>query len=402
MQKKPMVPEDVAFILNKIHSAHFEAYIVGGCVRDTLLGIAPKDWDITTNATPMEVKSLFPHTFDTGIEHGTVTIVKNHENYEVTTYRIDGIYEDGRHPKEVQFTSLLQEDLRRRDFTINAIAYNETEGYRDFFEGQKDLQNKQLRGVGDALLRFQEDALRMLRCVRFSAQLDFDIEKNTYDALQNNVNNIKKISEERIRIELEKLFLSKHVSRMPNLWHSGLLKEIDDTFAERIMKIDGLLQSLEQCQPIPVLRWTLVLQNYTKKEAQKFFKSLKFDNYTDKTVCILLEDLKNPIPATPYAVRKQLGQLGEENFKYKCHLQQILFPTHDFASINAFAQNVLLYHECTTIKELNLNGNELIDLGVPKGKQIGEVQKYLLEEVLQNPQNNTKEKLEELVKKWQC
>ena len=199
------LPEDVKRIINTLKEAGFEAYAVGGCVRDCLLGKTPNDWDITTSALPTEVKGLFSHTFDTGIKHGTVTVLLHHVGYEVTTYRIDGEYEDGRHPKEVSFTRSLKEDLLRRDFTINAMAYNEEDGIQDLFGGQQDLADGIIRCVGKAEDRFGEDALRMLRAVRFSAQLGFEIESETLKAMKSLSANLKLVSAERIRVELVKL-----------------------------------------------------------------------------------------------------------------------------------------------------------------------------------------------------
>ena len=176
------IPAHVEQIIHTLNSHGYEAFAVGGCVRDTLLGRKPGDWDITTSARPEQVKALFRRTIDTGIQHGTVTIMMDRTGYEVTTYRIDGEYEDGRHPKQVEFTSDLLEDLRRRDFTINAMAYNDAEGLIDPFGGQQDLQQGILRAVGDPATRFEEDALRILRLYRFAARFGFAIDPPTGQA----------------------------------------------------------------------------------------------------------------------------------------------------------------------------------------------------------------------------
>src|SRR5699024_3207230 len=180
--EKITIPENVRTILKTLNENGFEAYAVGGCVRDSLMGRIPNDWDITTSALPLEVKGLFRKTVDTGIQHGTVTVLLGGGAYEVTTYRLDGEYEDSRHPKTVEFTSLLSEDLRRRDFTINAMAANEEE-LVDLFGGREDLEARIIRCVGDANERFSEDALRILRAVRFAAQLGFSIEEKTMEAI---------------------------------------------------------------------------------------------------------------------------------------------------------------------------------------------------------------------------
>ena len=202
------LPRKVEDIIEKIQAAGFEAYAVGGCIRDSILGREPDDWDITTSAKPEEVKKLFNRTIDTGIQHGTVTVMLDREGFEVTTYRIDGKYEDSRHPKDVTFTASLREDLRRRDFTINAMAYNEKDGLIDLYEGIQDIECGLIRCVGDARERFTEDALRMMRAVRFSAQLGYTIEENTKAAIKELAPTIRRISAERIQVEVVKLMIS--------------------------------------------------------------------------------------------------------------------------------------------------------------------------------------------------
>ena len=220
------LPEDVKYILNILRAAGYEAYAVGGCVRDCLLGKLPKDWDVTTSALPEDVKRLFPRTVDTGIKHGTVTVMVKSEGYEVTTYRVDGEYTDGRHPESVSFTACLDEDLKRRDFTINALVYNEATGVTDLFGGTKDLENGIIRCVGVAEERFGEDALRILRAVRFSAQLGFDIEKDTYTAAVKLGKNLAKVSAERIKAELDKTLVSDNPGHICLLKSMGLDKVI--------------------------------------------------------------------------------------------------------------------------------------------------------------------------------
>ena len=204
------LPKDVKHIIGVLMENGYEAYAVGGCVRDSILGRVPGDWDITTSALPMQVKGLFRRTVDTGIQHGTVTVMLGRNGYEVTTYRIDGKYEDSRHPESVEFTPKLEEDLKRRDFTINAMAYNDEHGVVDIFDGVGDLQRKIIRCVGNAHDRFDEDALRILRAVRFSAQLGFGIEENTARAAKELAVNLKRISSERIHTEFNKMLKSPH------------------------------------------------------------------------------------------------------------------------------------------------------------------------------------------------
>lgn len=224
------LPEDVNKIIHTIEDAGYEAFAVGGCVRDSLLFRTPDDWDITTSAKPEEVKRLFKKTIDTGIQHGTVTVMLHHAGYEVTTYRIDGEYADARHPKEVTFTANLSEDLRRRDFTINAMAYNDRSGIVDDFHGMEDLKSGVLRAVGDPTERFEEDALRMMRAVRFSAQLDYEIEEKTREAIKALAKNLEQISAERIQVELVKLVKSSHPEKLRDLYETGITAVIMPEF----------------------------------------------------------------------------------------------------------------------------------------------------------------------------
>lgn len=232
-----ILPKPVAYIISTLEKAGYEGYAVGGCVRDTILQRDPQDWDITTSAKPEQIKGLFRKTIDTGIQHGTVTVMVDHVGYEVTTYRIDGEYEDNRHPKDVEFTTNLSLDLERRDFTINAMAYNDTRGLVDEFEGMEDIERKVIRCVGDAGARFDEDALRMLRAVRFSGQLCFDIEEETKRAIIERAENLKNISAERIRVELTKLLVSKGAGEIREAYKTGITKVILPEF-DAMMTID--------------------------------------------------------------------------------------------------------------------------------------------------------------------
>ena len=397
----PILPKDVSYILDTLNHHGYEAYIVGGCVRDSLLGQTPKDWDITTSAKPEETKALFPHTFDTGIQHGTITVVLHKENYEVTTYRIDGAYEDCRHPKGVSFTTQLKEDLLRRDFTMNAIAYHPKEGYKDFFHGTKDIQEKIIRGVGTPSLRFQEDALRMLRCLRFSAQLGFSIESTTYTALIENKSLLQHISEERIRIELEKLFLSSHVSYIPVLWESGLSEIINPCLSQYLQQQStSLLEELYVCPKDPILCWSLVLQNHTVNEAHQFFKSLKFDNHTALTVSKYLKYIHIPLTPCPYDLRKKAGLLGISALTDLFTLQTILYPSKELELAKKCFDNILKNKDCLNLKQLEIDGSSLIALGIPKGKEIGTILGYLLDLVYESPQKNQNELLITLAKEW--
>jgi len=272
---KIVFPDNVSFIINKLNTHGFEAFIVGGCVRDSILGRTPNDWDITTNALPQHIKSIFEKTYDTGIRHGTVSVAVDGENIEVTTYRIDGGYSDHRRPDSVKFTSNLKEDLARRDFTINAIAYHPEEGLVDYFEGLKDLESGVIRAVGDAEQRFHEDALRMLRTIRFSAQLGFNIERATFDAIARSAGLIKNISSERIRDEINKILISQNPMYFDYLYETGLLHhiipELTVCYQTRqnnpyhVYNVAGhIMHTVNSVKNTSILRWTMLLHDIGK------------------------------------------------------------------------------------------------------------------------------------------
>jgi len=269
------IPEEALFIIKQLNNNGFEAYAVGGCIRDSLLKRKPKDWDITTNATPHEVKSLFDKTVDTGIKHGTVTIIINNQIFEVTTYRVDGKYSDNRRPEKVEFTSSLKDDLSRRDFTMNAIAYHPYEGYIDYFNGIDDITHSLIKTVGNANERFQEDALRMLRAIRFSAQLNFLIDEETIEAIKSNAYYIEKISIERIRDEINKILISKQAEKLKLLTTFGVSKHLipdlrlfcTSSQSNPNYIFDEILQNIDFISFIEndlLLRWTLLLQQIDK------------------------------------------------------------------------------------------------------------------------------------------
>lgn len=394
---KIALPKDVSYILQTLNQHGYESYIVGGCVRDSLLGIAPKDWDMTTSAKPEQTKALFAHTFDTGIQHGTITVVLHKENYEITTYRIEGKYEDCRRPEHVEFTSDLNEDLLRRDFTMNAIAYHPEEGFQDPFGGQADIQKKIIRGVGEPALRFQEDALRMLRCVRFGVQLGFEVEEETKVALGKNVNLIQKISVERIKDELEKTWIGTHFAQLPLLWESGLLAQVDATLHEKTLGNPYLAEQLAKAPKHPHFRWAVVLQNYDKKMLKTICKRLKFDNDGTKVISEMVELCREDLPVMPYEMRKLMGKFGDTVEK-AIVLQSVLRPLSTFSTSQAVYDQILAAGDCLTLKQLAIDGQTLMDMGVPKGKRIGEILNGLLDMVQQNPAENTKERLAELVR----
>ncbi len=399
--KKQTIPQNVLQILQTLHTAGYEAYIVGGCVRDFILNREPQDWDITTSALPEQIKALFPHTVDTGIQHGTVTVVYEKNNYEVTTYRIDGVYSDGRHPDAVSFTPNLAEDLLRRDFTMNAMAYHPQHGLQDPYGGEQDIADKQIRGVGEPAKRFQEDGLRMLRCVRFASQLGFAVEPATYTALQDNAYLIEKISVERIHEELDKLWKGAYIEQLPLLLESGLLPYIDTLFAKNLAALQqNIIPQLKQMPKQTALLWTVVLQKHTEEQAKAFCKKLKFDNQTMKQILIFLRYLWQEIPKDLYAVRKQAGELGEDTMRQLLQLQAIICQA-EITDTLVLLEQVLLQKDCLNLKMLAVDGKQLMAAGIPAGKVVGETLAYLLEDVLHEPSHNTAAYLIPLAKQYQ-
>ena len=433
---KIALPEKVSFIINTLMQAGYEAYAVGGCVRDVMLNRTPMDWDITTSAKPHEVKQLFGHTIDTGILHGTVTVMLEQEGFEVTTYRIDGEYEDARHPKEVSFTSDLLEDLKRRDFTINAMAYNDTQGLVDAFDGVGDLKRGIIRCVGCATERFSEDALRMLRAVRFSAQLGFVLEEETKAAIVKLAPNIAKVSAERIQMELVKLLTSAHPEEIRTAYETGLTGVFFPEF-DRMMETAqnnphhcytvGIhtLMALQGVEADKVLRLTMLLHDVAKpvchttdengidhfyghpqkgsEMARTILRRLKFDNDTTDRVSALVRWHDDNPQLSAKSVRRAISRIGVERYpalfavKRADTLAQSTYRREEkLAYLDAYEalyREVMEKQQCLTIKQLAVSGSDLIEAGMQPGKEIGSVLKQLLELVLEDPELNTKEKL---------
>ena len=284
------MPNDVDFIINTIKSHGHQAYAVGGCVRDSIMGLTPNDWDITTSALPSDIKEYFNKTIDTGIEHGTVTVMLHNVGYEVTTYRIDGEYKDGRHPSSVEFSDRLTDDLCRRDFTINAMAYNNVTGLVDEYGGIDDINNRIIKCVGNPIERFTEDALRMMRAIRFSAQLGFTIDEATWNAIKKLSPSISKISMERVHVELGKTLMSAHPDYVAQYSEAGLfapiLPVIDNALKSRYKR--KILATLQHTPDNIYLRYAALFITYTPDEAAKTLRALKLDNKTVNTVSKLV------------------------------------------------------------------------------------------------------------------
>lgn len=459
------MPAGAAYIIEELNKHGFEAYIVGGCVRDSLLGKEPDDWDITTQATPEQIKDIFHRTVDTGIQHGTVTVLvdKKYQQapqlpkggagavepyaYEVTTYRVDGIYEDHRRPSGVTFTASLEEDLKRRDFTINALAYNDEKGIIDIFDGAGDLDRGIIRCVGTPSDRFDEDALRILRAERFSAQLGFRIDEDTRAAMREQAENLRDISAERIQAELTKLIMSDNPSRLADAYELGLTRIFLPEF-DAMMETEqnnpyhlytvGLhtVRVMEHVPKDMVLRYTALLHDVGKpvckttgedgvdhfyghqakseEMARVILRRLKLDNNTISRVCnlVLHHDygITGIVDENPAVMRKMfrrfLMKLGPDSFQ-----DFIVIRRADMAGQSDYNQEIrehtirnmedmyrLVTEEqhCLRISDLAIGGRELIALGMKPGAELGGVLKELLELVLDTPELNTKEQLTEL------
>ena len=401
------LPNEVDNIIKTLNEAGYEAYAVGGCVRDSALGVTPKDWDITTSAKPEQVKLLFPRTIDTGIQHGTVTVMEGKTGFEVTTYRVDGEYEDGRHPKEVVFTGNLKEDLRRRDFTINAMAYHDEEGLVDIFGGMDDLEKGHIRCVGVALERFTEDALRILRAVRFSAQLGFDIEEETKEAMKELAPRLQMVSVERIYAEISKLLCSPHPEHLEYAYETGVLKQV---FPELSMKLEDEVLRKETWKKLLKsprdlwVRLTILFLNLLdvpkderKDAVVKILRRLKTDLYTIKLVSKLADIGTDELALVEMKVRTFLSEHGEEVMEKWLMVKETQTGA-DMKALREMKNAILKRGDCICIKQLKVDGKDLLNLGVKQGKEVGEILQKLLNEVLINPKLNEKEQLEAMVK----
>lgn len=449
------VPEDARKIISILNDAGHEAYVVGGCVRDSVLGRDPADWDITTSASPAQVKELFRRTVDTGIKHGTVTVLMKSDGalngYEVTTYRIDGIYDDGRHPRNVTFTSDLSKDLERRDFTINAMAYHPEKGLVDLFGGREDLSDNVIRCVGDAEKRFGEDALRMMRAIRFAAQLGADIEPDTYAAIKKLAPTLEKVSAERIRVEMEKLLMSDNPDFFKLFYETGLTKvflpEFDTAMvttqenphhaynvgdhmlhavsALNLERLTGEYSGEEYEKNKRILRLTMLLHDIGKPATKtvdedgiahfkghpelgtrmsgEILRRLRYDNDTVKMVTGLVAAHEIRYPAEKKSVRRVIGRVGEEYFPLLYYvneadaLAQSMFMREEklqrLQDIRDLYKEIKRDNECMSLKSLAVNGADLITAGVKPGPGMGEILQKMLEDVIEEPSHNDREYL---------
>ena len=439
------LPKHVKFIIDTLEKAGYEAYAVGGCVRDSILGRRPNDWDITTSAKPLETKALFKKTFDTGIQHGTVSVLLDKEIYEVTTFRIDGEYEDSRHPKEVSFTSKLSEDLLRRDFTINAMAYNDSKGLVDLYGGLEDIKSKTIRCVGNPYDRFSEDALRIMRAVRFASQLDYQIEEETKKAIKELAPTLSKISAERVQVELVKMMVSDHPEYIKTAYELGITKvilpefdacmECEQNNPHHIYSVgEHTLVVLKSVKPDKVLRLAALFHDMGKvpskttdengvdhfkchpidsaKIAHGIFKRLKFDNDTEKHVCRIVEMHDWTMSAKPERMRHYINKIGEEYFPEMFEFNRAdLEGQSDFkieekldnlSKLEKAYGEIIRNKECVSLKTLAVTGKDVIEAGVKPGPQVGEVLDKLLQMVLDDPSKNDRDILLSELKRGNC
>jgi len=425
----------------------FEIYIVGGAVRDLLLGKSPVDIDLATNATPEQVQKLFPKTVPTGIKHGTITVLSREHPVEVTTFRSDGNYSDNRRPDQVVFVSSIEEDLSRRDFTVNAIAYNFTNNcIIDPYNGVADLESLIIRAVGDPADRFKEDALRVLRAIRFAVCLGFSIERETYKALETHGYLLAKVSKERIRDEFSKILVSQDpVNGLLDLKALNLMQYI---VPELILTYDfdqhnknhskdifsHIISTVQATKPELVLRLSALFHDIGKpltftvddtgghfyghhligEEVTKHrLKALKYDNKIVDTVALLVREHMSRFPnVRGKSVKKLLNRVGVDNISYLIELQRadilghgnkrLMEDLHKLFELETEIQRVLNEKEPFGIKDLAVNGNDLKEIGIPESSVMGNILRFLLEEVLEHPEKNNKDKLMDLAKTYFC
>lgn len=407
------IPAPVEQIIGQLNQHGYEAYIVGGCVRDMLLGREPGDWDITSSALPGQVKELFRRTVDTGIQHGTVTVMIGSTGYEVTTYRVDGEYQDGRHPSSVSFTPNLTEDLKRRDFTINAMACSGSGEIVDEFGGREDLKCRVIRCVGRPMDRFTEDALRILRAIRFSAQLDFTIEQETYEAICVIAPNLSRVSKERVQVELTKLLISSHPEKMAMVYETGISPYVSGVFHEAYGEHSRTPAHTPAYSPVRIpliptgiaplkhLRWAAFLREISPERAAAVLKDLKLDNDTIYQVRTLVGLLNQKLEPDKPSLRRVMSPLEPRLYDELLEMKLVLAGCDPGApeSVETLEEICRLSHEirrdgdCLTLKMLAVTGRDLIAAGLKPGREIGRTLDRLLELVFDDPGRNTREYL---------
>lgn len=442
-----ILPKKANMLMSKLTSAGYQSYVVGGCVRDSFLGKKPQDWDIATDALPKEVMSLFSEytVVPTGLSHGTVTVVVEAEHYEITTFRQDGDYDDGRHPRQVRYVSDIGTDLARRDFTINAMAYNEREGWKDPFDGRADIQKKRIRTVGDPIQRFGEDYLRILRGVRFSTVYRFQLEDKTKVAMAKLAPCLQQISGERIREELLKIVASPNAEDgIRLLLDRGLLRVLlpeladcvglaqhnphhrEDVFNHTLSVLSELVDAKIEVKLAALFHDIGKTKTKTTDEqgidhfyaheresvdrTRDILRRLKFSNREVHhiTTLIACHGIRPELKKT--SLKRFINKVGVDLIHDLLTLQEADRKAHvrseddldRLKKVRQQIEEILVSEEALTMKELALTGKDLIAMGYPPGPVIGQIKRFLLEHVLQYPQDNQKERLAEIVRKNHC
>lgn len=401
------LPPKVRYIINKIYENNYEAYIVGGCVRDAILGFEPNDYDITTSASPNTIQEIFKDfkCIETGIEHGTVSVVIEDEIFEITTYRIEGEYKDHRRPDKVDFTDRLEEDLKRRDFTINAMAYNEKKGLIDLFGGKEDLNNKIIKTVGNPYDRFNEDGLRMIRAIRFSSKLNFTIEKETLKAIYDKSFIINNISLERITDEFTKIILSDKPENIKYLFETKLLKYLNISNEDDIGKLKQFYNEIVILKKINKnLEKRLALLDYIVEKnninCKSFCNELIYSKKVIKNHNIILTLLKNIEidHLNKVEIKKILSGVDRNLLEEYLDISRIIYDKEKKVDeIIDILSEIEENNECYIIKNLKVNGRDIMSLGY-KNKEVGEVLNYLLEIVIEDYTLNKKDVLIKKIK----
>lgn len=435
------LPEEVELIMNRLYRRGYEAYAVGGCVRDSILKQNPQDWDICTQAKPYEIIQCFKEykIIDTGIKHGTVSVFLNKKNYEITTYRVDGRYSDTRRPDDVIFVSSLKEDLKRRDFTINAMAYNKKEGLVDYFGGIKDLNNKTIRCVGNCSARFNEDSLRILRALRFAAKFSFKIDKKTSKAIHENKELIKHLSAERIKQEFNKLLLCEGAEKV--LLDYPLVLSVFIPYIKATVGYDQqnpyhpydiwthIVKSVVSIKPDLTLRLAMFFHDLGKPlcegiiEVKKHFcdhaelsaeiardtmKKLKYDNNTIDKVYNLVYYHDTKLLCEKTTVKRWLNNMGLKEFSQLLEVKRADAKAQNplyiedrlkiYDNIQNLIEKIVKNKECYNLKHLAVNGDDIISLGYYQGEVIGNILDYLLNMVIEEKAENNKEELINIIK----
>ena len=393
MSIKINLPKGAETALSILHRNNYEAYVVGGCVRDSIMGFTPSDWDIATSAKPAEIMHCFNgyKTIATGIKHGTVTVIIENMLIEITTYRIDGEYTDNRHPDNVSFTDNIAHDLKRRDFTINALAYN-NDGIIDLFGGINDIKQKIVKCVGNPNERFNEDGLRILRALRFSSVLNFSIEKNTAESIDINKNLLKNISAERINIEFNKLLMGSNYKTVIINFRGIIEIFLPENSVLSESELNYRLDAMKNLNSL-ILRLAVLL--YKTDSTKQILNNLRYDNGTINTIGILNENIDKIVLTDSVNIKHWLNKIQPENLRNLLKIKMALFPfeKEKLMLVENMMNEIIEKNQCYSLKTLAVNGRDLMNAGIPKGKKVGEALRIILNEVIEGNINNEKNEL---------